>query len=155
MSNGDFWTSAIWAKFNGVAGDPTQPGLLRATMGPMEVAEQVFPTAVTGEKPIPADKVNRHTGIPSTGVTRSFATLRKQFLLAPLHINDPNLTMAINQVTLSGQALALAEDKLFFQGKHAQLHGVSLPDGDQDKLDDGLLGIAAANREIPVHALSV
>jgi hypothetical protein len=154
MSNGDFWTPATWAKFNGVAGDPTQPGLLKATMGPLQVAQQVFPTTVTGnDNPIPADTVNHHTGIPSTGVTRSFATLRKPFSLAPIHVNDPNLTMAMNQVTLSGQALALASDMAVFQGKQARLQGVSLPDGDQDKLDDGLLGIAAKNREITVHSL--
>jgi hypothetical protein len=62
--------------------------------------------------------------------------------------------MASNQVTLAGQALALVEDALFFQGKHADLPeggtSVNLPPGDKDKLDGGLLGIATKNKEISV-----
>jgi uncharacterized linocin/CFP29 family protein len=79
----------------------------------------------------------------------------KPFTLFPVHVKDPALTMASNQVTLAGQALALAEDTLFFQGNDAQLppaggKGVKLPPGDQAKLDHGLLGIAERNKVIPV-----
>jgi hypothetical protein len=60
--------------------------------------------------------------------------------------------MASNQVTLAGQALALVEDTLFFQGTDAKLpsgaQSVSLPGGDQQKLDTGLLGIAEANKNV-------
>jgi len=62
--------------------------------------------------------------------------------------------MASNQVTLAGQALGLAEDSLFFLGTDARLpagaQSVTLPPGDQDKLDKGLLGIAETNNAIPV-----
>jgi hypothetical protein len=155
MSNGSFWTPQQWAQFNGVPGDKTQPGLLKATIGPMEVAQQVFPTIVTGsDYSILGDKIDLATGRPSTGGTRAFATLQKPFILFDVHIKDPALTMASNQVTLAGQALGLAEDSLFFLGRDAQLRGgaqaVTLPPGDQDKLERGLLGIAEANNVIQV-----
>ncbi len=156
MSNGDFWSANVWAQFNGSPTDKTQPGLLRTTMGPMQVAQHVFPAVVTGnDNSIPADAIDLRTGIPSTGTTRAFATIRKPFTLFPVHVSDPALTMASNQVTLAGQALALVEDILFFLGNDARLpagggYGVNLPDGDQAKLDGGLLGIAQRNRVIPV-----
>jgi len=156
MSSGDFWTPAIWMQFNGNPNDKTQPGLLRTTMGPMQVAEHVFPTMVRGnDTSFSADTIDLNTGIPTTGATRSFATLRKPFTLFPVHVADPALTMASNQVTLTGQSLALVEDILFFQGNDAQLPqgggtSVSLPPGDQAKLDSGLLGIATTNEVIPV-----
>jgi hypothetical protein len=157
MSNGDFWSANIWTQFNGVPGDKTQPGLLKATMGPIQVAQQVFNTIVTGnDNSIPADTINLNTGIPSTGETRSFATLRKAFKLFPVHVNDPALTMASNQVTLAGQALALVSEQLVYEGTGAQLPQqgepprfiVDLPDGDQAKLGTGLLGIATANPRV-------
>jgi Encapsulating protein for peroxidase len=123
----------------------------------MQVAQHVFPTVVTGnETPILADTIDLKTGVPTTGATRAFATVQKPFTLFPVHVADPALTMASNQVTLAGQALALAEDTLFFQGNAAHLpagggRGVNVCAGDQEKLDDGLLGIAAKNKEIPVH----
>jgi uncharacterized linocin/CFP29 family protein len=156
MSNGDFWTPAIWMQFNGNPNDKTQPGLLRTTMGPMQVAQHVFPTIVTGnDTSFSADTIDLNSGIPSTGATRSFATLRKPFTLFPVHVADPALTMASNQVTLAAQSLALVEDTLFFQGNDAQLPqgggtSVNLPAGDQAKLDSGLLGIATTNEVIPV-----
>lgn len=125
-------------------------------MGPMQVAQHVFPTTVTGnDTSIPADTIDLKTGIPTTGATRSFATLRKPFTLFPVHVSDPALTMASNQVTLAAQALALVEDSLFFQGKDVQLPqgggtSVNLPSGDQAKLDSGLLGIATTNKVISV-----
>jgi Encapsulating protein for peroxidase len=156
MSNGNFWPPNVWTQFNGSPTDKTQPGLLKTTMGPMQVAQHVFPTTVTGnDNSIPADTIDLKTGVPSTGTTRAFATIRKPFTLFPVHIADPALTMASNQVTLAGQALALIEDTLFFQGNDARLpagggKGVNLPDGDQAKLDGGLLGIAAKNKVISV-----
>jgi hypothetical protein len=156
MSNGDFWSTNVWAQFNGSPTDKTQPGLLKTTMGPMQVAQHVFPTNVTGnDNSIPADTIDLKTGNPTTGATRSFATLRKPFALFPVHVADPALTMASNQVTLAGQALALAEDSLFFQGKDAPLaqggaKGVTLNPGDQAKLDTGLIGIATSNKVISV-----
>jgi hypothetical protein len=156
MSNGDFWPANVWTQFNGSPTDKTQPGLLRTTMGPMQVAQHVFPTTITGnDNSIPADTIDLKTGTPSTGTTRAFATIRKPFRLFPVHVTDPALTMASNQVTLAGQALALVEDTLFFRGNDVSLpagggNGVNLPDGDQAKLDGGLLGIAAKNHVIPV-----
>ena len=158
MSNGDFWSPATWIQFNG---DPqnlkTNPGLLRTTMGPMQVAQHVFPTIVTGnDNSIPADTVDLKTGNPSTGVTRAFATLRKPFTLFPVHVTDTALTVASYQVTMSGQVVALVEDSLFFGGIDVSLpqgggQGVNFSAGDQAKLDNGLLGIAAKNKVISVH----
>jgi hypothetical protein len=157
MSNGDFWTSAQWAIFNGTTATPPQPGLLVTSMGPARVAQHVFPTTTTGtDVPIAADVVDISTGLPSTGATRAFATLRKPFVLAPLHVlNDPNLTVASNQVSLAGGALALAEDSLYFRGRNAPLpkKGVGVVvvlDDDKKKLDEGLLGVAAGNHTIDV-----
>jgi hypothetical protein len=144
-------------QFNGNPTDhKNQPGSLRTTMGPMQVAQQVFPTIITGnDDSIPADTIDLGTGIPSTGTTRAFATLRKPFVLFPAHVKDPALTMASNQVMLAGQALALLEDALFFQGKNATLpkgaKSVNLPAGDQAKLDEGLLGLAIKNKNIQIH----
>lgn len=166
MSNGDFWTAATWAIFNGTPQTtaqngapavPPTPGLLQKTMAPIQVVRQVFPTVLTGtDNSIPADTIDLKTGTPSTGETRSFATLRKPFQLFPVHVNDPALTMAANQVTLAGQALALVEDMLFFHGKNAPLPKaggqlVHLPAGDLAKLGEGLLGIAASNKTILVR----
>ena len=165
MSNGDFWTAAQWAIFNGTPGAPVQgataavpptAGLLQKTMGPIQVAQQVFPTIVTGsDNSIPADTIDLETGIPSTGATRSFATLRKPFQLFPVHVEDTALTMASNQVTLAGQALALVEDMLFFQGSEAALpkigsQTVDLTTAGLAKLERGLLGVAKSNKVIQV-----
>jgi uncharacterized linocin/CFP29 family protein len=81
--------------------------------------------------------------------------LRKPFKLAfPVQVNDPALTMASNQVTMAGQALALAEDRLFFQGRHAAMpvgaQDVTISQADKEKLKAGLLGIAADNETIDV-----
>jgi hypothetical protein len=125
-------------------------------MGPMQIAQHVFPTVITGnDNSIPADTINLNTGFPSTGTTRALATIRKPFVLFPVHVTDPALTMASNQVALAGQALALVEDTLFFLGNDTRLpagggKGVNLPDGDQAKLDGGLLGIATKNKVISV-----
>jgi len=122
----------------------------------MQVAQHVFATIVTGnDNSIPADTINLRTGVPTTGATRGFATLQKPFILLPVHVADPALTMASNQVTLAAQALALVEDTLFFQGKDAELgrgtaKSVNLPPGDQAKLENGLLGIATTNKIISV-----
>jgi uncharacterized linocin/CFP29 family protein len=144
MSTGDFWPTNIWTQFNGSPADKTQPGLLKTTMGPMQVAQHVFNVIVTGnDNSIPADII-LPSGDPTTGETRTFATLRKKFELSPVHVNDPALTMPSNQVTLAAQALALAEDTLFFQGNDApELAGKKKVDvSNKDKLQRGLLGIA-------------
>lgn len=166
MSNGSFWTNTQWAIFNDTPASqagttpavPAKLGLLHTTMTPIAVAQQVFlNTIVTGtDNPIPADRIDRGTGIPTTGETRGVATLRKPFKLFPVHVSDPLLTMASNQVTLAGQALALVEDMLFFQGKNAPLpkpegQAVYLDAGDKEKLGEGLLGIAASNKTIIVR----
>jgi hypothetical protein len=154
MSNGDFWLTKVWTQFNGSPTDKTQPGLLKTTMGPIQLAQQVFDTIVTGnDNSISADTIDLNTGLPTTGATKSFATLWKPFKLFPLHVNDPTLTLASNQVTMAGQALALVEEQLFYQGTTARLpqQGVDLPAGDQAKLGTGLLGIGSANHEILVR----
>jgi Encapsulating protein for peroxidase len=153
MANGDFWSGDIWAKFNGVPGDATKPGLLNTTMGPMQIAQHVFKTVITGsDAPISADVVDLHTGLPTSGRMRAFATLRKAFRLLPMHVVDPTLMVAANQVSLAGQAIAMTSDALFFRGREANLaHGVTLFPGDQDKLDKGLLGIAEGHKVISVH----
>jgi hypothetical protein len=155
MSNGDFWSAAIWQQFNGDPNNRKQtPGLLASTMGPMQVAQHVFNVVVTGtDNSIPADTVDLHTGMPTTGVTRSLATLVKRFKLFPVHVTDPSLTMASNQVTLTAQTLAIAEDASFFTGhpprveevnEHRRGSAVQLFPGDEGKLGGGLLGIAEA-----------
>ena len=73
-----------------------------------------------------------------------------------MQVQDPALTLAINQVTLAAQALALVEDMLFFEGIDAQLpaegiQSVDLPAGDKEKLQYGLLGIAGPNKTIDVQ----
>ena len=174
MSNGDFWPQSTWKMFNGdpsapppTAGIPPRPtaGLLRTTMGPMEVAQQVFPTVITGnDNSIPADTINPATGVATTGVTRAFATLQYPFQLAPVQVSDPALTIAINQVTLAAQGLALTEDNLFFNGQNAilplrPLPGprpplVTVPPGDPAKLNDGLMRIARDNLRLPVQPVA-
>ena len=56
MSNGDFWPQQTWMMFNGNPNAaPPRAGLLTTTMGPMQVAQKVFPTVLTGnDNPIPA-----------------------------------------------------------------------------------------------------
>lgn len=154
MSNGSFWTAQQWQQFNGVPGDKAQPGLLKSTMGPIEIAQQVFPTTPTGnDNPIPADTIDEH-GEPSTGITRGMASLRKSFTLYPVHVTDPNLIVASNQVTLAAQACAMLEESLFYSGKDAHVPaGIRISDADKNKLDTGLLGIAHKNAiDIPHKA---
>ena len=152
MNPNDYWTPEIWAKFNG---DKTQPGLLKTVMGPMRIAQQIFhPIIILGNdsSAIAVDLVDLKTGIPSTGQWKGAATILKSFSLYRAHIDDVNLTLAMNQVMLAAQSLALAEDTLYFQGKNARLpHGVSLQDNDIEKLEEGLLGIAEKNKTIRVH----
>lgn len=152
MSNGSFWTPQQWQQFNGNPNDKTQPGLLKTTMGPIEIAQQVIPTTVTGnDNPIPADTIDHNTGEPTTGMTKGMATLRKGFRLYPVHVNDPNLTVASNQVTLAGQALALFEESLFYRGRNApDVPGITITPADKQKLDEGLPGIAQLNHTIDV-----
>lgn len=174
MSNGDFWPQTTWQTFNGnPTATPPTPGLLKTTMGPMEVAQQVFPTVVTGnDNPIPADTLNTPTGAPSTGNMKRFATVQYSFTLAPLHISDPSLAMATSQVNRAGQALAIAEDSLFFFGVDVNLPaGIALPNGpilrppppppppppyvvDETNLAVGLIGVAGLNRTEPVSKLA-
>src|SRR5271166_1305977 len=143
MSNGDFWLPTVWTQFNGSPTDKTKPGLLKTTMGPIQVARQVFDTIVTGnDNSIPADTIDAE-GTPTTGVTRPFATLRKQFSLYPLHVDDPALTVASNQVTRAAQALALLEESLFYQGTEVKkIDEKNAPLVEREKLGKGLLGIA-------------
>ena len=154
MANGDFWTTAQWQMFNGnPSATPPTAGLLKTTMGPMEVAQQVFPTVITGnDNPIPADKIDPATGVPSTGATAAFATLQYPFQLAPVQVNDPALTIATNQVALAAQGLALTEDDLFFNGQNATLRPrVTVSPSDLLKLGGGLMGVALTN---PILALA-
>ncbi|MGF6971568.1 putative linocin/CFP29 family protein [Paraburkholderia sp. WC7.3g] len=153
MSNNEInWSPEVWASINGT--DQTNPGLLKTVMGPMRVAQHVFNTTVQGtEDSIHADTVDLKTGIPTTGQMKSFATLIKSFVLFPVHVGDSKLTMAMNQVTLAAQSLALVEDMLYFQGQKAKAilpKQVSMPDKDIEKLGDGLLGIAESNLTIQV-----
>jgi hypothetical protein len=163
MSNGDFWQQSTWQMFNGnPAANPPTPGLLQTAMGPMQVARSVFPTVVTGkDESISADTIDPATGVPTTGVTRAVATLQYPFQLAPVQVNDPALTIAMNQVTLAAQAIAVTEDRLFLNGQDADLPKRPAPRGagaplvnvaaaDLQKLNTGLIGIAAANKKIEV-----
>jgi uncharacterized linocin/CFP29 family protein len=115
-------------------------------MGPMQVAQFIFNGSIktTGnDNPIPADTVDEH-GVPTTGETKGMVTLRLNFPLAPVHVQDPALSVADLQVNLAAQALALAEDKLFFSGEDARdLGRVEVSPADLRKLGKGLLGTAA------------
>jgi hypothetical protein len=148
MSNGSFWTPQQWAIFDGSPAfdrTPATPGLLRTAMAPNQVAQQVFgvPTPLGSDSSIPADTTNPATGEPTVGETRKLATFRKQFQLAPLHIADPRLVVATSQANFAAQTLALAEDRLFFQGAAAPLPAtVVMPDTEKAKLNNGLLGVA-------------
>lgn len=160
MNGNDPLTAEVWTKINGKPGDPSQPGLLKTVMGPMRVAQQVFSTVVRGtEEAISADTIDLNTGTPTTGEKKPFATIQKLFLLYPVHVgNMSDLTVAMNQVTLAAQSLALAEDMLYFQGRNAQDRlpkEVNLPPNDIDKLKDGLLGIASRNCPIKVFPCGV
>jgi hypothetical protein len=151
----DSWGS-FWNQINGTpapGSTPTQPGLLLNTMGAARVAQKVFLNSVQGnDSPVPADTIDPNTGIATVGVTRPMVSITKQFQLVDLHVNPsaaPGLPMVLNQVSLSAQALALAEDKLFFQGKDAKLPpGVNV--ANPADLQGGLLGIAKKEKIIQV-----
>jgi hypothetical protein len=170
MSNDDFWPQSTWQTFNGnPTATPPTPGLLKTTMGPMEVAQQVFPTVVTGnDNPIPADFLDSITGVPTSGNMKRFATVQYPFTLTPLHISDPLLAMATSQVNLAGQSLAIAEDSLFFFGVDASYpNRIVLPNGpilrpqpplpnyvvDQTNLAEGLVGLAGGHKTQAVKKL--
>ena len=140
MSNNDIWSPEIWSKINGQA---DQPGPLKKAMGLIRVAQQIFPTTIRGtDGPIPADTIDLKTGIPSAGKTKSVATITKSFQLRDVHIKDSLLTMAMNQVMLAAQSLALAEDALFFRGTDAVRELKDVKVTDPDDLGAGLLGKA-------------
>jgi uncharacterized linocin/CFP29 family protein len=152
MSNADIWSPQIWAKINGQPGQPPQPGALKTAMGLIRVAQQIFPTTVRGtDKAIPADTIDLKTGIASVGATKQVAIITKSFQLAAMHVEDPELTMAMNQVMLAAQSLALAEDALFFQGAAAQSALSDVKVEGASFLESGLLGKALEfNAAIPV-----
>ena len=145
------WPQSVWDNINGKAAQgnqPAQPGLLNKVMGNIRILQQVFPTTVQGnDTPISADTVDPATGIPTAGQTKLFVTMTKSFQLANLHVQDPNYTMLNSQVTLAGQALAVAEDALFAGGGLATLPaGVSVATSLLPNLGSGLLGIPCASR---------
>jgi uncharacterized linocin/CFP29 family protein len=147
MNAVDSWTSDIWNKINGQPaqnGQAAQAGLLETVMGKIRIAQQAFPTTVQGDdKPIPADTIDLKTGVPSVGQTKPVVTISKSFQLADMHVKDlPQLTMAMNQVTLAGQSLALVEDTLFFQGEHALDLPTEVRVSKASDLQGGLLGLA-------------
>jgi hypothetical protein len=159
MSNNNFWSAEIWSKINGQDGKDgsrqagyCQPGALKEAMGLIRVAQQIFPTEVRGnDNPVPADIINLTTGIPSAGETKPVATITKSFQLDAMHIQDTAMTMAMNQVMLAAQSLALAEDALFFRGTDAELTDVNLKVRGVAGLGKGLLGKAVEiNKPIPV-----
>ena len=104
----DKWTSGNWNAINGVAGDPKQPGLINTVMGSIRVLQTVFPAVVQGnDNPIPGDTIDPETGNATAGLTKPLVTFTKSFQLANVHVQDPTLSMAMSQVTLSAQSLAL------------------------------------------------
>jgi uncharacterized linocin/CFP29 family protein len=151
MNAMDSWTNDIWNKINGTPtqnGQAAQAGLLETVMGKIRIAQQAFPTTVQGDdKPVPADTIDLKTSVPSVGQTKPVVKISKSFQLAEMHVKDPQLTMAMNQVTLAGQSLALVEDTLFFQGQDA----VDLPKdvhvSNASDLQEGLLGLALQHHQ--------
>jgi uncharacterized linocin/CFP29 family protein len=154
----DSWPPSVWTQINGSPGStPPQPGLLTSVMTAIRVANKVFPSTTQGnDDPVSADTIDLKTGIPTVGVTRPVVSITRQFQLADLQVDSsssPNLPVVMNQVTLTGQTLALMEDSLFFQGRKARIpHGVTVTV--PADLQDGLLGIAEANHKIPVRPRS-
>ena len=105
MNAVDNWSTDVWKQINGVLpqnGQPAQPGMLKSVMGKIRIAQQVFGATVRGnDNPIPADTIDLKTGIPSAGLTKPVVTITKGFQLQDIHVKDPVLTMAMNQVTLA------------------------------------------------------
>jgi hypothetical protein len=89
MDNNRIWTDEVWDQINGKSGDPNELGLLKKTMGPMQVARMIFPTVMQGnEKPIEVDTIDLQSGIPTTGKTKTFAAIEKSYTLRKMHIQD-------------------------------------------------------------------
>jgi uncharacterized linocin/CFP29 family protein len=149
----DKWTPANWNAINGVAGDPKQPGLINTVMGNIRVLQTVFPAVAQGNDcPVPGDTINPKTGVATAGLRKPLVTITKTFQVANVHVQDPTLSMVMSQVTLAAQALALAEDMLFFQGENAKLPSDISADT-PSALGTGLLGRAKEFNH-PIHVPS-
>jgi hypothetical protein len=145
MSAIDAWTKTEWDKLN---------TSLTSLMRNIRVAQKVFPTVTTGDdKPVPADTIDFKTGIPSSSQSKGVVRITKEVILADSHVRDlPNLDMAMNQVMVAAQTLALSEDMLFFEGENARVPSDLFPDEREKKqLGGGLLGEAQkVNKPISV-----
>src|SRR5262245_55835066 len=125
MSAIDSWSKNEWDKLN---------SSLTTLMHNIRVAQKVFPQTITrgNDSPVPADIIDLKTGVPSSQ-SKSVVKIAKEFQLGDSHVQDvPGLELAMSQVMIAAQALALAEDMLLFQGARAPVPPELLPP-DTDK----------------------
>ncbi len=170
MSNSELWNPEIWKRINGAPaqngqppqygamregmamasnGQPAEPGLLKQQMGKIRIAQRIFETTVRGkDASIPADTVDFETRTASEGATKAMVTITQQFILASTHTEDPDLTMAMDQVRLTAQSLALAEDALLFRGEKAVPDLKDVKVTNARALGEGLLGLAPQTIEV-------
>jgi uncharacterized linocin/CFP29 family protein len=131
------WDPAVWEEINAA---------VRAEVGKVRVAQKVFPTTVIGGAPteVPDDVVKFPDFSIEEGRTKPFVEISQTFSLTAVQVaKEPILKTAKILARMAAKAIALAEDKLLFQGKDAALGTVTATG--KDSLGTGLLGAASPN----------
>jgi len=151
--NGNLGRDKIWTNQPQIWADIDKA--LNETIGPVRVAQKVFPTIstpgapnVTTNQALPAAGVGDRFVIPEAGPVL-FLEISTQFLLTQNQVdNESTLHSAIDAVRDASRRLAQAEDLLIFNGQ-----AVALPPGvtvtNLASARNGLLGEAFVARPVP------
>jgi uncharacterized linocin/CFP29 family protein len=143
LNRGQLWTSDVWA-------DIDQAVL--AEVGSIRVAQKVFPTMLmAGASNVPADIFQSDGMSIEEGQCKPFIEISREFHLTQSQVdNETTLHSARTLAKRAAKSLALAEDRLIFQGEEARLpDGVRVLNKESAKM--GLLGEAPLV-EIPIPA---
>jgi uncharacterized linocin/CFP29 family protein len=114
LNRAHLWTSEIW-------GDIDKAVLTEACS--IRVAQKVFPTTVIeGASNVPADVFNPQTMSIDEGCTKPFIEISVEFRLTQSQVdNEATLHTARTLAKLAVKSLAVAEDRLIFEGARAQV----------------------------------
>jgi hypothetical protein len=129
------WGEALWNDINDA---------VLAEVVKVRIAQKVFPTTVFTLDPtaVPDDAIKFPDLSIDEGKTKPFVEISQSFSLTATQVEqEPTLHTARRLARVAAKAVALAEDKLLFQGKDAPLGTVTAVG--TDALGMGLLGVAS------------
>ena len=141
------WDPAVWEGINAA---------IVAEVRKIRVAQKVFPTTVflTSSTEVPDDVIKFPDFSIEEARKKSFVEISQEFSLTATQVaREPTLNTAKTLARVAAKAVALAEDKLLFQGKDAALGTVTA--SGKDSLGTGLLGVASPGDASDADAFKV